>query len=102
MSTVYVKTSNLDITHEDQEQHGLKFQVMTQKDGLYYIEVIGEDAEITTWKTRVNGQDSNLDEINTIIDSQPNPNSQQEIIDQILIDNINMQEQIDTLITSSL
>jgi uncharacterized coiled-coil protein SlyX len=103
MSTVYIKTPNLDITHEDQEQHGLKFNVQTQKDDIYYIKVTGEDTEIATWKTRVSGQDSSLDEINTIIASQPNPtNQQQEIIDKILVDNINMQTQIDTLITNSL
>lgn len=103
MSTVYIKTNKLDITHEDQEQHGLKFSVLVEKDNYNYVEVIGEDAEIAIWKTRVGGLDSTLDEINAIIASLPNQNNQQQgIIDQILIDNINMQMQIDTLITSSL
>lgn len=74
MSTVYVKTNDLDITHEDQEQHGLKFSVLVIKDDINYIKVTGEDTEIAAWKSRVKGEDSTLDEINTIIDSLPNPN----------------------------
>lgn len=80
MSTVYIKTNNLDITHEDQEQHGLKFEVLVIKDDINYVKVTGEDTEIATWKTRVNGEDSTIDEINTIIDLLPNPNKDIEIL----------------------
>lgn len=74
MSIVYIKTDNLNITHEDQEQHGLKFSVLVTKDNINYVKVTGEDAEIAIWKTRVSGENSTLDEINTVIDSLSNSN----------------------------
>ena len=55
----YIKTVNLDITHEDQEVGGLQFVILCEerniKDTFFYIKVTGEETDIEEWRLRVNG-----------------------------------------------
>lgn len=78
---VYIKTSKLSITHEDQEVDGLKFSVLVSKDGFDYVQVEGADTAITSWKTRVEGTDSTIAEINAVIASIPSSPEEQKMID---------------------
>lgn len=70
---VYIKTSKLSITHEDQELDGLKFQILASKDNTDYVQVEGADDKVLAWKTRVEGADSTIDEVNAIIACLPKP-----------------------------
>ncbi|WP_211143163.1 hypothetical protein [Clostridium aciditolerans] len=70
----------MSITHEDQEVDKLKFQVLTSKDDYNYVQVDGPEGAILNWKTRVEGTDSTLDEINTVIASIPPSAEDQKIV----------------------
>ncbi len=73
---VYIKTSKLSITHEDQEKDNLKFQVVLSKDDINYVQVEGPEEAIIDWKTRVEGIDSTIEEINAIIALLPKSEEQ--------------------------
>ncbi len=73
---VYIKTSKLSITHEDQEKDNLKFQVIVSKDNIDYVQVEGPEESIKNWKARVEGIDSTIEEINSIIALLPKSEDQ--------------------------
>jgi len=59
------------ITHEEQEEQGLSFEVLCQKDGITYIRVSGEETNVNTWVIRVLGVEVTEIYIQSIIDSLP-------------------------------
>ncbi len=60
------------ITHADQETQGLSFSIMlTLEDNVVYLKVTGEEAKINTWKSRVSGVDSTLEEIESLTPPPP-------------------------------
>lgn len=67
----YIKTKKLSITHEDQEVDGLRFSVLAAKDNIDYVQVEGTEEAILKWKEKVEGEDSTIEEIDSIIASYP-------------------------------
>jgi hypothetical protein len=61
------------ITHADQEQDGLSFNMFHESNGLTYVRVSGPDANVTNWKNRTNGRFVSDSEMDSIMNPQPEP-----------------------------
>lgn len=59
------------ITHEDQEVNGLSFNVLFDYENEKYVEVTGEEANITAWATRVSGVEVTQETVDTIAATFP-------------------------------
>lgn len=76
------------ITHEDQDTSNLRFEILTEKDGVAYVKIQGEEAAINDWQTRVSGAGVSQEAVQAIIDSlPPDPLTVlQATVDQLVID----------------
>jgi hypothetical protein len=59
------------ITHEDQEQDGLSFNIFHRDSGFTYVRVSGPENNVINWKNRTNGRFVSDSEIDNIMNPEP-------------------------------
>lgn len=72
--TRYVSATNFGkgfITHADQLEDGLKFNIVATKNGASYVKVDGDDDKVNKWIARVSGIETNATAVDAVVKNLP-------------------------------